>query len=559
MAEAGQMSISSSKDIIKSSYHQQQTPLSYYFSSFSKQVWKDKKFTMRFHAMGFYLLLSLIFPLALYSVFSNLGITLFGSLLFSLNHAIRLHAVDGRPLMLALFTGLLFFFFYLSSFNKKPKLLTLIASQYLFVVSIGLQPVILVLSTFLSSFQLFWHRKKETFKTLFLSNVITAVLVLPYYTYMYLFARSAHKYYPSSFDRLEGYIQGLGLREFIERYFASYNKMIFFLIFLILLWSIVVIFQRKMSQQAFTTGMTTLVFLLFFDAIYSIFINWALNHWYFIVLGIPLVFFVTSILNDTLSFFLKRKEKFFVLLPLLIIFLWNAYNQIIFFNDKARFYFPYRDNDIERMYHYLKENGHPDDVVIQLSLVPIPQWRGGRLYIFESFFYQSGIHPLLLSRYIQVTETPPFFHEGQHDIIYYIDWSNISTKKNQKLFIVTNNEGQEDKAKDILPQFTKEYRIGNFSVFTFSLNKENREEQYKDLLYRLLKKTPSKHSTVFYETLLYYACKNGDDKRHEELLRKYEALEPLLDEFTGRLQFPSRFALKRRVKVFKKQQYCQED
>ena len=558
MAEAGQIASSSANDIIQVSYHQQQPPLSYYFSSFSDQLWKNKKFAMRFHAMSFHLLLSFILPLALYSFFPTLRITLFGSLFFFLNHTIRLHAVDGRPLNLALLTGLLFVFFYLSSFNKRPKFLILTASQYLFVVSIGLQPVILVFSLFLSSFMKLFSGQKKIFKTLLLSHIVTALLVLPYYTYMYLFANSAHKYHTPSFNRLEAYMQGFGLREFLERYlFPFYSEMTLFVLLLLFVWSIVIIVQKKISQQTLIAALTTLGFILFFDAIFRFFINWSLENWYFIVWSLPLIVFITSIFNDTVSFFLKRKEKLFVLLPLLSVFLWNACNQIILFQKEERFAYPYHDNDIERVYHYLKENGHPTDIVLQLSLVPIPISRESHLYNFKKFFFQLGLHPLPLKHSIRVAEAPPFFNEDMDDMIYYLNWNDIPTKQDQKIFIVSANNGfPENRTQAILSQLTKEHRIGNFSIFTFFLNKEDRERQYKDLLHRFLEKTPPKHSTALYETLLYYACRNGDDKKHGELLKQYEALEPLLDEFTGYLKFPSRFALRRRVKIFKKKQYC---
>ena len=130
-----------STNIIKTSEMQQQPPLDYYFSAFSQTLFGENKFAIRFHTMFFYLLLSLILPLGIYFFCSSFRITIIGSLLFDISHLIRLHAVDARPLCLALLTGFLFLFFYLSYLNNKKPLFPVFVSQYLFVVSIGLQPV----------------------------------------------------------------------------------------------------------------------------------------------------------------------------------------------------------------------------------------------------------------------------------------------------------------------------------------------------------------------------------------------------------------------------------
>ena len=199
--ELAQYFSSLSNNIVDGSKKQQQPPLDYYFTAFSQSVFGDSKFAVRFHAMSFYLILSFILPLGLYFFCSSIWITIIGSLLFLFNHVIRLHSVDARPLNLALLTGFLFLFFYLSYCKsnsnceiKKDSIFPILASQYLFVVSIGLQPVIFIVSLFLSSFSLLLVNKKTIFKRLFITNIITAILTAPFYFNMFLFGKSAYKF-----------------------------------------------------------------------------------------------------------------------------------------------------------------------------------------------------------------------------------------------------------------------------------------------------------------------------------------------------------------------------
>ena len=78
ISEMNQFMNSLSKNVIEDSKRQQQPPLDYYFSSFSQSLFGDNKFAVRFHAMFFYLLLSLILPLGIYFFCSSVWITIIG-------------------------------------------------------------------------------------------------------------------------------------------------------------------------------------------------------------------------------------------------------------------------------------------------------------------------------------------------------------------------------------------------------------------------------------------------------------------------------------------------
>ena len=241
--------------IVKTSYQQQQPPLDYYFSFFSNKLWGHNKLAVRFHAMFFYLVLCFILPFGLWFFCHSYWITSIGVLIFSINHTIRLHSLDARPLSLCLLTGFIFLFFYMSC-KKDPKLktsiLSLTASQYLFVMSIGLQPIIFILSLFLSSFWDLSHKgSRVRFKKLLISHFITAILSAPFYIKMYLFAQSSHKYKPIIFKNIMSFMENYNIIYFLEKFFFNFYEQLSFS-FLLLLIRLVdphLYYQKKTPQK----------------------------------------------------------------------------------------------------------------------------------------------------------------------------------------------------------------------------------------------------------------------------------------------------------------------
>ena len=180
------------------------------------------------------------------SLSSSFFSSLIGTLLFLMNHRVCLHSIDGRPLSLALLTGFIFLFFYLSCIQKKnckkEDIFWIISSQYLFAVSIGLQPIIFIITLFLSSF---WLTQKKLFKLLFFSHALTAVLVLPYYIKMILFARKADKYRDGFIDRTLSYIENFNIQSFFQRFFSEFYDQMWMVFLLISITSGIVFLKKK--------------------------------------------------------------------------------------------------------------------------------------------------------------------------------------------------------------------------------------------------------------------------------------------------------------------------
>ena len=226
--------------------------------------------------------------------------------------------------------------------------------------------------------------------------------------------------------------------------------------------------------------------------------------------------------------------------------------------NKSRFWYPYRDNSIEKIFDYIGEKGTPRDFLVQLSFTQLPIARTVSFdQMIKSLFHNQNRDPKIIESYIPITDSPPFFYERTMEIIPFINWKKDSKEGKQKIFFATQHYADEDKALMVLSGLMKGVQIGRFSIFEWTLEGKKKEEQYKSFLVKLMKKTPHKYRTALLETLLYYACKNNDSKVFNLLLADYKQLESHLDEITeGAIKLPPKFSLRRRGNFFKDRTYC---
>ena len=557
VSEAGQFEKAHYSNTIKGSYHQQQPPLDYYFSAFSIQLFHTSKFSVRFHAMLFYLLLCLILPLGLY-YYSSFLISALGSLLFLINHVTRLHAVDARPLNLALLTGFLLLFFYINFFNSKQKqsLIPILCSQYLFILSIGLQPVIFIMTLFLSSFWLFSYSQKESFKKLFFSHVVTAFLSFPFYWKMILYGKSAGKFKEISFSSVIHHLSEWKLSLFIQKYFSSfYDQMFLSFLFPILGWLLLTVIKKKIDKKTLILFSSTVVFPLLFDTLWTNSIRYHSNFWYFIIFSLFLIFLFVFTCEFLNSYLREKKSYYFILAPFLLLFAGNTYSQIIKIKNETRFYYPYLDNDVEKIYNYFEDKNSSKDLIIELKLIPILDGSFSDEIRHEKlFFYDPKLHPIFITKNIRHTNKAPFFYERNYFNIYYINKSYYKKNNSQQIFFAVRREvnHRDDTSEQVLSQLLLKKIIGRFAIFEFPLSTKNKEQEYIRFLHKIKDKTPEKYQGSLLETLLYYAYKKQKKVEFNRLLEEYKKIRNYLPKYTKNphLKYPVHFEHDRRIKYF---------
>lgn len=520
------------KNSIEAAYKQQQPPIDYYFSSFSHFLFGENKFSIRFHAILFYLILTFIIPLGIYFFCPSFRITVIGTVLFLINDIIRLHSVNARPVCLALFTGFLFLFFYMSlckenSYNKK-QFLPLIISQYLFVMSIGLQPVVFIVSLFVASFQLFFSNKKHVFKKLFISNIITGVLVSPFYVNMWIFGRASYKFKQISLESIASYMENINIWRFFGRYFFPfYDKMFLFFIVVIIGLIIIGIYKKFKDKLILILLPSIILFPFLYDFLFNIGVFWdTLHNWYYITFSLFLILFIVLSLNEICNCFKSEKWNTSLFSFILIIFLWKCYSQIAQYQKYIQFHFPYRDNSVKQVYDHLEEKGNTNDIAIEFSLTPVLVTRSNDITFGKIVYNDPKQHPIVMNFYIEFTKIAPFFWETGHDKIYYIDWNSMSQNKNQKIFFISSprNDHHDDKAYEVLSSFMTGKKVGKYVVYEVIFSSGNKMKEYIKFLLKINKKTPKKYRSAIYETLIYYAYRNNKKTEFDQLLQEYREL-----------------------------------
>ena len=556
-----QFSSSVFQNPIEASYRQQQPPLDYYLSAFSQSLFGESKFSIRSHAMWFYLLLSFILPLGLYFFCASFWMTFIGSGLFLANHVIRLHSIEGRPLMLALLTGFLFLFFYLSycqdKQSDKKQAIPVLASQYLFAMSIGLQPVVFIISLFLSSFWLLFDNKKDIFKSLFITNAVTAILTLPFYLKMFFFGRSAYKFKEVSLSSVSSYFTNIDIVYFLDKYFFTFYKEMSLFYVVVILGFISLVFLKKLNPKRLNTSLlmimtSTLLFPILFDSIFNIGVIWnGLHNWYIIVFSLFLILFTVLCLKEIHSLTSNRFNNIVKLLyP--VFFTLGMFLQIQSIKSKTQFNYPYQDNSIEKIYNYLQKEGNQKDVFVDFSLRPVLVYRQQDVSFQEPLLWKKGM-PSVVSFSLYYHKEPPYFFENPGDQLFYIKYWPDQLQpetKNVKVFFIAKCDYEDDVSCEVLPKLLKGHKINDYMIFQLTVSDQNKEQEYIKFLNKINKHTPKKYKGAILETLIYYAYRNNDKIKFNRLLQDYRDIESALDEFTPDMKYPSRFELKRRVRYF---------
>ena len=568
--ESYQFIHSNQYNTITESYKQQQTPLDYYFSNFSGQLFKNSKFAVRFHTVYFYLLLCLLLPFGLYYYSSLLPASL-ASLLFLTNHISRFYAINARPLNLSLFTGFLFLFFYIQFFNlnKKTKrmdqnsrnnpeenqnsLIPVLSSQYLFILSIGLQPIIFIITLFISSFLLFFYSQKEIFKQLFLSHIITAGLSLPFYLKMINYGNEASKFKDFSLSSFFHYLSEWNLVHFIQKYFFTfYDKMFLSFLLPFLAWVLLIIFKKiKIDKKTTLLLSSIILFPLIFDYLFKLIIWYNIHEWYFITFSLLLIFSFLFICQSIFSYLKYKKYYSYILIPFLILFSGNIYLQNLQTKQKINHAYPYGNNNIKRVYDYLQKNGTPIDFLVEVGLRPPLHGYSLDIISQKAFLYKPETHPTIVTEWLQYTKSPPFFYENNSLQLFYINWNIKPYNKSQKVFFLSYNKiKKEDISKLILSKLLPKKIIGQFAIFELTLSSNNKKQEYIRFLHTLRSKTPKKYQSSLLETLIYYAYKRKNKLEFHKLLREYINLREYLPKYSQRFKYPIHFDHQRRIKFF---------
>ena len=475
-------------NVVTNSAIEQQPPLDYFFSSAAYTFFGWTDYAVRFHSILFFFLFLLVFSLFLFEKTKSLFFTSAGLAICSIAPAFRHFSIEARPLNLSLFMGMLFFIQVIEYFSKEDNKLSfsLFLSIFFFSLSIGFQPVIIVICLSLILFFFYYSSRRENAIKFLLHSVLGGLAVAPIMLNIYLESKKLHQFVENQ-TFFESVIKKFQLNQLISMFnFAltpfEYEGLI--VLFLLLIFLVVNILKKEKN----IINISLLTFCLLFPLIYySVFlgiINWPFfNKYYFAFSGI-LISVVLVLAWDLLN----TKVKALRLEPIIIIFLISPF----FFLKTRSPLFRFKENYVydKTLYKHLSAS-QGINVAINFNFSKLKQWRGENwisreIYGSEKiFFHDTRIAGFLHNFYVQWNDLPVGDFVNIHLIqkndkrLYNIDFNDILAKLNYA------------------PSF-KQFGIHN--VYTFRVPRKTVEEYWKTFLQRISNQLSDEYKYLFLET-----------------------------------------------------------
>ena len=489
------------------SAYQQQPPLDYFFSSFARITLGDNPFAVKFHAVAFFILTMLSSLYLAYAQSKKIHVAIVYPLAMMTSSVICYQAYEARPVMLSIFTGSLFVFFYFQYlYSKNISLFYVLATQLLFLFSIGLQPMILIASCFVGAV-LYERGITEKIKSLFCTHLISA-LIYSFFLHL-IYQRS------KEIDRFKGLpiankvesIKNIELGDFLKYFDHQALFILYFLLPLLLLFFIVDRIRREKNDLLHLV-FSLCVFVVFFEIIYITMINFSFAPRYSITISILISFIAFRIMKKADGLINGKRYpslKLFILPHLLLFTLLRESGQ------------HYAIPSYKKIYDYLMANATSRDTILNFSLSKTGSWRS-HIFTSKEIYYGKKEHSNFV-HYVHFPEIDDHILINMDKIpagdIYLIQFEHYTP--NDILF----HEYQLKNIESI--HFHKEGASARIMKIKRS---ETIKKPFEEYLFNLLKKFKNKNElSLVYETLAIMKINQGDLKAALKIISQYERLE----------------------------------
>ncbi len=343
--EYSQYRRSLSRDLYQSAFAESQPPLDYLFTFLSVQLFGAKAFALKVGPLlwGYLSLFALFFMGQTLKVSKKINLLM--TTLYLGHPLIIGYHLEGRPYSLALFLGFLCFNAHLSFKKNKTSPLHLLSANILFLLSIGLQPVVFIISTFLS-FVLILPHKKRTYT---LVNFFSLLLVIP--LYLWLISKNSNGFHGDNDTLIFSF--NFTTRFFEEGLLFLKGSLLYTGIFVISL-----LYSKHKFKKNLPSFIPLFLFILLNFIIFSTLIKWNF-HLRYILLATPFLFFALfNLLKDipiaenifhTIMSFLVATNLARIPIPL--------HENYYFFGHK----------DWKSLHHYLNQNVSENDEILRIN------------------------------------------------------------------------------------------------------------------------------------------------------------------------------------------------
>jgi 4-amino-4-deoxy-L-arabinose transferase-like glycosyltransferase len=513
-------------DITQSAAAQCQPPLDPFIQSIGISNFGINETGIRIHTAFLGALGVLLFYILLSGILEDRFAVILATVVFAFQPWLIHYNRVGRPVGTGVFFAVLYLLILLhflvhekDNKNNKKSFLLLVIVQTWFLLSVGFQPLIFLLT---SSFSLlpFLLNKKYFHKTaaVYLSSVVSFALAYPILNIG--FTLNAQKYLkPASFLHLiVTFFKNLSSISF-ETYINYYKPLVenyHFLYLIVLILGAAGFIYTFISNKKNTISLLflyffifTLVYPLVFESGFKTIINYTVQLRYYLTFTPVLIaglgfgiYYALLFLSNLVKIKpqLHISGKYLVRGFFLVIFLFSFYGN----TQSLKETYMIQNREWEKVYELFKYHSAPGDAAYIFNLTPPWKWSPTYFYT-QKFYYKNEAE-----RYVHL--------KSNRDIAD--DFRNINSGKqkgNVFLVILTG----EKKLKESYFKGLNDITIHNFyrAFIVRFFNNGKLAENILNLFYRLAKKLPKdKHTYIVFETLFHLEMARGNLKKAQKLL-----------------------------------------
>jgi hypothetical protein len=348
----------STVDIIIGSTREQQPPGGYVLSNFLGFVFGYGKLSSKFTGfipvfVSLYLVLISIFRKKYFYFFSTL-ITCF--YMFDLD--IRFLSLEGRSVgygVMSMFFSALALKIYVEE-KTKLNIIIFSFSLYLFLNSVGMQPLVILFAFGLSVLIMYFMSKcKNTEAGLIaVAIIVPTLLFLPIELNIIQLASKLNKFNNSFYENSIYWLQNVKLSNFYK--YIKGNHTWSYWSGAIISITIILFFRNiKRSDYLYkAAGLTIFLWMIIFDFTFNVIVNWSLNRWYYYCFYV----FSNVFIIYTISYYIKSfKINFLLAIGLLIMVIQSQTYSVYKQRTETR-------RDWESAYQFISKEHNPDRVYV---------------------------------------------------------------------------------------------------------------------------------------------------------------------------------------------------
>lgn len=378
------------------SAHQQQMPFSYLFSATSHYFFGAKEFAPRFFPAVFGSIACGVFYLLAKRLITNKPLVLISSLFFACSPWLVRYSVEGRPLSLAVFAGLLFLYVAFKAYEEIDRI------SMPLKVSLFVACFILIGSTFFQNFIFLLSVNVAFFLILRPKPKLWAHVVLPQALALLIWAPQIWELLSISIPR---YGQSLELGTILsaENKFYPFDKVLkstwfsqrhYLWITLPLLAACLAYsfrFRRPLHKGQRDTLAIALVFISIFSVAFYVLVSWKIVHRYSLI-NVPVLILLIFCTLDQVKILFSQKTVKIAVFILALAFLAN--NARVLYKYQTQKIELARHADWKPLYQALKKYGKPGDLVLGARFDHYFEWRPAGPY--SERFYLDGTEGFLM-------------------------------------------------------------------------------------------------------------------------------------------------------------------